>query len=171
MSHDTLTLDLDRWMVKQLRGMARESKHDAKTAEGESDSEQIEEVLSHYLEEESVVGFSQYTALTDETAIYPSEFPDFVTPELVYVALGLGEVGEIQGKIKKAIREDDPEYLNEAVDEAGDLLWYAARLPHELSKIDEVDFHGDLGDIAEGNIDKLFDRKERDTLTGSGDNR
>lgn len=115
--------------------------------------------------------FDEYQHKTDETAIYPDEFPDFVSAGLVYVALGLAEAGEVQEKVKKAIREDDVSYLNEIPAEAGDVLWYLARLPKELSEIDDVDFDGDLSDIAEGNLDKLFDRKARDKLEGSGDKR
>lgn len=115
--------------------------------------------------------FETYEELTEETAIYPDEFPDFVTTELVYVVLGLAEAGETQEKLKKAIREDDPEYLEDIVGELGDVLWYAARIPRELSDIDEVDFEGRLGDVADENIEKLLDRQERDKLTGEGDNR
>lgn len=116
-------------------------------------------------------GFEEYEELTDETAIYPDELPEFVTPGLLYVALGLAEAGEVQEKVKKAIREDDPSYLEDIPAEAGDALWYLARLPKELSQIDEVEFDGTLGDIAEDNLDKLFDRKERDVLEGEGDDR
>ena len=113
----------------------------------------------------------EYEEQTDETAIYPDELPEFVTPGLLYVALGLAEAGEVQEKVKKAIREDDPSYLNDIPAEAGDVLWYLARLPGELSAIDEVDFDGTLGDIADDNLDKLLDRKDRDVLEGEGDNR
>lgn len=122
-------------------------------------------------DEQFVMGFSQYENLTDKTAIYPDEFPDFITPELIYVGFGLAEAGEVQEKIKKAIREDDPSYLDDIPAELGDVLWYAARIPQELSKIDEVNFDGDLGDVAAQNLDKLFDRKERDKLEGEGDDR
>lgn len=115
--------------------------------------------------------FDEYEEQTDKTAIYPDELPEFVTPGLLYVALGLAEAGEVQEKVKKAIREDDPSYLNDIPAEAGDVLWYLARLPGELSQIDEVDFDGSLGDIADDNLDKLLDRKDRDVLEGEGDNR
>lgn len=116
-------------------------------------------------------GLDEYEELTDETAIYPDEMPEHVTPGLLYVALGLAESGEIQEKVKKAIREDDPSYIADIPDEAGDLMWYLARLPKELRAIDAVDFDGTLGDIAADNIDKLLDRKERDVIEGEGDNR
>lgn len=122
-------------------------------------------------DDNTIETFEEYQEATEETAIYPDEFPEWVTPGLVYVALGLQEVGEIQGKVKKAIREDDPSYLDDVPDEVGDGLWYLGRVPEELATIDEVDFDGTLGDVARGNIDKLLDRKGRDALTGEGDDR
>lgn len=116
--------------------------------------------------------FETFQEMTEETAIYPSEFPDFVTPELVYVVVGFAdEANEVLGKLKKAIREDDPSYLEDLPDEVGDAFWYAARTAEELSDIDEADFDGTIADIAESNLDKLRDRKERDVLEGEGDDR
>lgn len=104
------------------------------------------------------MNFNEYQQLTRETAIYPEE------QGVTYTALGLtGEAGECSEKVKKHIREGDDEYLEQLEDELGDVLWYLARLA------DEID--ADLQDIAEGNIDKLLDRQERDKLTGQGDDR
>lgn len=116
-------------------------------------------------------GFAEYQKQTEETAIYPDTFPEFVTPGLVYVCLGLAEAGEVQEKLKKAIREDDVSYLEDIPAELGDVLWYAARIPQELSEIDAVDFDGNFADVAEANLDKLFDRKDRGVLEGEGDDR
>ena len=115
--------------------------------------------------------FQTYQELIEDTAIYPDELPEFVTPELLYVTLGLAEAGEVQEKVKKAIRENDVEYLNDIPAELGDVLWYLTRVTHELDRIDDVSFSGDLHTIAESNIIKLYDRKYRDVLTGDGDNR
>lgn len=107
---------------------------------------------------------NEYQELTEETAIYPDELPDFVSPELVYVTLGLsGETGELVEKLKKAIREDDPSYLEDMEKELGDVLWYWARICEELDTTGS--------EVAEENLDKLLDRRERDALTGEGDNR
>jgi NTP pyrophosphatase (non-canonical NTP hydrolase) len=101
--------------------------------------------------------FDAYQDFTDDTAVYPPE------TGLYYTALGLAsEAGEYAGKIKKAIRDNN--YDQEAMAaELGDVLWYLARAAAEL------DFS--LSDIVQMNVDKLKDRKERNVIGGSGDNR
>jgi NTP pyrophosphatase (non-canonical NTP hydrolase) len=110
--------------------------------------------------------FVEYQAATKETAIYP-EAGSGSALALAYVGLGLGEVGELQGKIKKVIRDSGGELSLERreamIDELGDVLWYAARMADEL----QVDF----GYVARRNLDKLNSRKDRGVLQGSGDNR
>ena len=102
--------------------------------------------------------------MTEATAIYPDELPDFISPGLVYVVLGTGgETGEISEKLKKAIREDDPEYIEELKMEVGDTLWYLARVCEELDIT--------LEEVATENMNKLIDRRDRNELTGEGDNR
>ena len=119
----------------------------------------------------------EYQAFTGTTAIYPGagrlHNPDFRrSPEeqmlaLTYLSLGLGEAGEIQGKMKKAIRDDSgilsPERREAVVDELGDLLWYIARLADEMGVA--------LSEVAERNVSKLTSRRERGMLAGSGDDR
>lgn len=166
---DLVTLELERRHVKQLLGKVRSE--EAVTDAQQRDDNYIEHVLQASLESKFGPTMNGYQNKTELTAIYPREFPEFITPGLVYVCLGLAEAGEVQEKVKKAIREDDPSYLEDVPDELGDVLWYAARIPQELSAIDEVDYHGSLGDVAEANLDKLLDRKDRDALTGEGDDR
>ena len=97
------------------------------------------------------------------TAIYPDAGNNWIYP-----ALGLGgEVGEIQEKLKKVIRDragviDDGtrELLSK---ELGDVLWYISQLASELRL--------SLDDIAGMNIEKLQSRMERGRLQGSGDER
>lgn len=102
--------------------------------------------------------FDEYQDATEETAIYPEDIG------LIYTTLGLaGESGEIAEKLKKFLREGDDEYIEEMEDELGDVLWYLARVADELDL--------SLDDVAESNLDKLLDRKERDVLTGQGDDR
>lgn len=86
---------------------------------------------------------------------------------IAYDGLGLGEAGEVQGKIKKIIR-DSGGILNETdvVDiakELGDILWYISSMCDTLGL--------KMEDIAALNIEKLKSRRDRGTLHGSGDNR
>lgn len=97
-----------------------------------------------------------------ETAIYPCD------NSITYTVLGLaGETGEIAEKVKKTIRDRQGKF-DEAVKldiarEAGDVLWYLAALAHELGM--------SLEDIARLNIEKIYSRRDRDVIHGSGDNR
>ena len=101
--------------------------------------------------------FDEYQKGTEKTAVYPEE------KAVEYLALGLnGEAGEVAEKIKKSIR-DDKELSDEIQDEIGDCLWYIARL------LDELGYS--FSETAEGNLDKLLDRKDRGKIHGSGDKR
>lgn len=108
--------------------------------------------------------FSDYQDRAEETAIFPDELPDFVNTGQVYTVLGqAGESGEISEKMKKAIREDDEQYIQEMRDEVGDVLWYLSQVCEE--------FDWDMGDVAQENIEKLQDRQRRGKLEGKGDSR
>ena len=108
--------------------------------------------------------FDDYQESASKTTIFPDEMPDSVNTGTVYCALGLvGESGEVAEKVKKAVREDDPSYLDDLEKELGDVLWYLSQLAVQLG----ISFD----DIAEGNITKLQDRQDRDVLTGEGDDR
>lgn len=103
------------------------------------------------------LAFSEYQDRTGETAIYPKETP------LQYLALGLtGEAGEVAEKIKKKERDGNLDE-DDLAKELGDVMWYIAQLAEELDR--------DLGEIAQQNVEKLEDRKERNRISGSGDNR
>ena len=108
--------------------------------------------------------FDVYQERTQETAMYPGQG---TITGLSYTALGLGEVGEVQGKIKKIIRDDGGIVTDEKrvaiKKELGDVLWYVAQTATELGL--------SLSDIALVNLDKLNSRKERGVITGSGDDR
>lgn len=119
-----------------------------------------------YLPYARCMNLNDYQTQVATTAIYP-DAGQGTALALAYVGLGLGEAGEVQGKIKKVIR-DDGGVLDEAAriniaKEAGDLLWYVARLASEISIPLDV--------IAEMNLGKLSSRKERGVLGGSGDDR
>ena len=107
--------------------------------------------------------FKEYQKESKKTALYPDSGNNFVYP-----TLGLsGESGEVADKIKKIIRDEEgqvsEEKREEIKKELGDVLWYVAQLATEL--------HLDLEDIAKTNLEKLFSRKARGVLGGSGDNR
>jgi NTP pyrophosphatase (non-canonical NTP hydrolase) len=79
----------------------------------------------------------------------------------------VGEAGEVADKVKKVIRDDHgimtDEKKLEIAKELGDVLWYLAQLSTELGFA--------LDKVAEMNIEKLYSRKERGVISGSGDNR
>jgi NTP pyrophosphatase (non-canonical NTP hydrolase) len=103
---------------------------------------------------------------------YLEKYPD--TPlevkkllAVAYDGLGLGEAGEVQGKIKKIIRDNGGYISNENTieikKELGDILWYIASMCDNLGI--------KMEDVVQGNIEKLQSRRDRGTLHGSGDNR
>ena len=115
-----------------------------------------QEDIDHFADMQSPVmdmGYYQQEAV--KTAIYADP--------IIYPALGLGnEAGEVQGKIKKMLR--DGTFNKDAIAaEIGDVLWYIAALCRDL----EVD----MAEVALKNLAKLKSRQERGTLKGSGDNR
>jgi NTP pyrophosphatase (non-canonical NTP hydrolase) len=88
--------------------------------------------------------------------------------DLLHWVLGLnGEAGEVAEKLKKIIRDKNGEISEadkqELAKELGDVLWYLAVFAHDLG----VSFD----EVAATNIQKLADRKQRNMLGGSGDNR
>jgi NTP pyrophosphatase (non-canonical NTP hydrolase) len=106
--------------------------------------------------------FSEYQQLAQQTALYPRQHA------ITYPALGLaGEAGEVANKVKKILRDANGQLTEETrqklLDELGDVLWYVAALC--------ADLNADLDEVAQANIHKLFDRKARGVLGGSGDNR
>lgn len=97
-----------------------------------------------------------------------TRFKNDEVPALVYWALGLnGEAGETAEKVKKLYRDDEGEITEERKSalkkELGDCLWYMSQIAEDLDL--------SLDDVAENNIEKMLDRKERGTLHGDGDNR
>ena len=108
--------------------------------------------------------FNDYQQDAATTAIYPGRG---TITGLMYVALGLGESGEVQGKVKKILRDSGGELTAQAREniahELGDVLWYIAETCDEIQVSMEA--------VASSNLDKLADRKARDKLHGEGDNR
>ncbi len=104
-------------------------------------------------------GFDWYQSKCAATAIFPKEVA------LEYLTMGLcSEAGEVAGKVKKKIRDGEPYNVKEQLAaELGDVFWYLAMLTDEAGL--------NLSDIAFNNLNKLYRRKIKDTLKGSGDNR
>lgn len=106
---------------------------------------------------------NEYQDKARETAFYPD-----IGKNYVYPTLGIaGEAGEIAEKVKKIQRDKKgivgEEERQELMKEMGDVLWYLANLAEELGLT--------LDEIAKLNIEKLFSRRKRGKLQGSGDNR
>jgi NTP pyrophosphatase (non-canonical NTP hydrolase) len=88
------------------------------------------------------------------------------TADEAYALLNLAaEAGEVLGKVAKHIRDGgDEEALRQNIKkELGDVMWMVAAVA--------ADFDLTLSEICEHNIEKLNSRKERNVITGSGDNR
>ncbi len=101
--------------------------------------------------------FDEFQEAAMSTAIYPSN------KALEYTALGLAsEAGEFAGKVKKWIRDG---HIDDklAAHELGDCLWYVAAAADALGY--------DLSEVADLVLNKLKDRKERNVISGSGDER
>lgn len=99
---------------------------------------------------------------------YQTEAMTFRTPtaDEAYALLNLGaEAGEVLGKVAKALRDNgDHEVLRQDIKkELGDVMWMVAAVA--------ADFNFTLSEICEHNIEKLNSRKDRNVITGSGDNR
>jgi NTP pyrophosphatase (non-canonical NTP hydrolase) len=105
--------------------------------------------------------FDEYQAKAKATALPTGD-------DLMYRSLGLvSEAGEVAGKIKKWIRDQDsdPAKLDKKtiIDELGDVLWYVAMLAELMDS--------SLAQVADNNIDKLSHRAKEGKIKGSGDNR
>lgn len=107
--------------------------------------------------------FKDYQDKAVETAIYGAG------NKIIYPALGLAnEAGEVLGKIKKVLRDNEGNFDSigtrvAIADEMGDVLWYLAALAKDIDI--------SLDQIADRNIAKLLDRRARNVIQGSGDNR
>ncbi len=127
----------------------------------------LEEEARKYMKDklfiDEVITPDLYENLAGQTAIFPKE------KALEYLALGMtSEAGEVAGKVKKLIRDGDDvegfEMKKIAIaSEIGDVLWYCAMMAKEVGV--------PLNTIMQENLKKLHGRKERGTLSGSGDTR
>lgn len=114
----------------------------------------------------ALMDLNDYQKTAAQTAVYPGSGTGNITA-LAYVGLGLGEAGEVQGKIKKLMRDkrgtiEDGDRIAIAK-ELGDLLWYVAMAAREIDL--------PLQTVAQMNLNKLESRAARGVLGGSGDDR
>ena len=121
-----------------------------------------------------MITFQEYQRRAAATAVYPHVGlnPDSAETiagcDYIYPTLGLcGEAGEVAEKVKKLIRDKNGAVNDESrmaiAKELGDVLWYVGALCTEIGV--------ELDEVASINIDKLFSRKERGVIGGSGDER
>lgn len=111
--------------------------------------------------------FNEYQEKTKRTATFRGE-----SERMFYLGLGIAdEAGEVAGKLKKFIRDEDiktagdlsPEQKEALMKEVGDVLWYAAQLALLCDY--------PLERVAEMNIEKTWSRFDRGKIGGSGDDR
>jgi NTP pyrophosphatase (non-canonical NTP hydrolase) len=103
-----------------------------------------------------------YQSIAKTTAVFPDKHG------LLYLTLGLcGEAGEVAELMKKAVRDEDS-FISDARRESlkkelGDVLWYLSILSAKLGY--------SLSEVAQSNIEKLLDRKDRGVIKGDGNER
>lgn len=106
----------------------------------------------------NVSDFDAYQLKAKGTAIYAEKVA------LPYLSLGLaGEAGEFAGKVAKHYRDQTRLDDEDLIKELGDMLWFVSQMADYLGY--------DLSEVAERNLKKLADRKDRGVIGGSGDNR
>lgn len=124
----------------------------------------------------TITTFNEYQSRAIEMRISLDKFielhPDIsedviLILKIAYDGLGMGEAGEVQGKIKKIIRDNggiiDDTAKNAIKAELGDALWYMASMCQNLGIT--------LEEVATHNIEKLIDRTNRGVRHGNGDYR
>ena len=104
--------------------------------------------------------------LIDYQALIP-KFNRYSTEnQELLLALGLnGEAGEVAEKIKKLFRDDVDinDFRYQIAKELGDVMWYVCMLANN--------YHLNMEDILDINVNKLETRSHRDMIHGSGDDR
>lgn len=113
-------------------------------------------------EESAVQSLEEYQTFVRSTKVYGEEY------NLMYPVLGLvNEAGEVAGKVKKLMRDDDgqltQERFHEIVSELGDVLWYCTAIADDLGVT--------ISDVFYENFMKISSRSKRGVIKGSGDNR
>ena len=124
---------------------------------------QLESIKTHKEKQYNPVEtFEEYQQIAMSTKAYGAGLPIF------YPTIKLnGEAGEVAEKVGKIWRDKNGEIGEndklEIKKELGDTLWYICAIA------DDLQFN--LIDVANTNIAKILDRRSRNVVSGSGDNR
>lgn len=104
------------------------------------------------------MNFDEYQEQAWDLALPSAKSRDYLLPGLA------GEAGEVCSLQAKAFRDGPKEDFKEQMTkELGDVLWFVACI---------AAYEGiDLSTVAFENLQKLYDRKQRGVLQGSGDTR
>lgn len=113
------------------------------------------------------MGFDEYQKRAAKYDFFEAT-DDLLAPGFLEKVLGLaGEAGEAADKIKKIIRDKNGVASDEdrgaIAKELGDVLWYVAGVARYLNL--------PLSEVADGNLEKLESRYQRNKLHGEGDER
>ena len=164
-THDTLRRMVKRWQEENNDRQATREEIDAMIIKAAREvyselygmSEPAESALASYQENAG-------TFWLGDVELKPSAF------SLLYISNALNEeAGEVAGDIKKMVRDEffadriSADQRQRIALECGDVLFYLSMMGEAIGL--------DLERIAAVNIDKLTDRKKRDKIKGSGDNR
>lgn len=132
---------------------------DKSVRELEAENDELRKHLVAYIEN----SLDYYQGQARSTAFFPEKL------KLEYLTIALaGEAGEIAEKVKKIIRDKGSVLTDEdkaaLALELGDVLWYVAVFAANIC-------NWPLSEVAAANLRKLESRKERGTLSGSGNER
>ena len=113
------------------------------------------------------MNFSDYAEKANKTLLSTYEYGN-VDAQLMGIILGLGgESGEVLEKFKKIMRDKNGQISddekNAIIKELGDVLWYVNATAELIGS--------SLEEVATKNNEKLLARKEKNTLSGNGDDR
>lgn len=101
------------------------------------------------------LSFEEYQTTAHQTAVYDDR---------IYPWLALAEeTGELLGKMAKVKRGDGISDTHAIYRECGDVLWQLSEICTQMGFSLEA--------VADANLAKLADRRERNQLQGEGDNR
>ena len=105
------------------------------------------------------MNIKDYQQFTNTVALDSAKCSEYLFPGLA------AEAGEVAQVYAKSVRDDVPrdEYISALIKELGDVLWFVSQLCNH--------HHLDIERVLQANVDKLTSRKERNVISGKGDNR